>query len=52
MLKELLDEMVSSSRRRCNPRGVKRKMSGWTVRNRTLKCNARTNPVVHVVGLK
>jgi hypothetical protein len=36
---ELLDEGVVSSRTRRNPRGVKRKMSGYRVRPRGVRCN-------------
>ena len=35
MLDEILDELVSSSRSRRNPRGVKRKMSNFPLRRRT-----------------
>jgi hypothetical protein len=34
VLKEILDERVVSSRSRCNPRGLKRKMSGYPLRPR------------------
>jgi hypothetical protein len=34
ILKELLQERVSSSRGRVNPRGVKRKMSNYPLRSR------------------
>jgi len=37
---------------RSNPRGVKRKMSNWNVRDRTIKCNARSHPVICIQGLK
>ena len=37
MLNEILDELVSSSRSRRNPRGVKRKMSNFPLRRRTDK---------------
>ena len=37
MLDEILDELVSSSRSRRNPRGVKRKMSNFPLRRRTDK---------------
>ena len=37
MLDEILDELVSSSRSRRNPRGVKRKMSNFPLRRRTEK---------------
>ena len=41
-----------SSRSRTNPRGVKKKMSNWHLRDRSLKCNARTHPVIQIVGVK
>ena len=34
MLKEILDELVASSRTRRNQRGVKRKMSNFPIRRR------------------
>ena len=34
VLLEILDELAVSSRSRCNPRAVKRKMSNWPVRKR------------------
>ena len=34
MLEEILQERVSSSRNRVNPRGVKRKMSNYNLRPR------------------
>lgn len=34
MLAEILDERVTSSRSRVNPRGVKRKMSNYNLRPR------------------
>jgi hypothetical protein len=34
VLEEILDERVSSSRNRFNPRGVKRKMSNYNLRPR------------------
>ena len=37
VLDEILDELVSSSRGRRNPRGVKRKMSNFPLRRRTDK---------------
>jgi hypothetical protein len=52
VLREILEEQVSSSRMRCNPRGVKRKMSNWNVRDRSLICNARSKPIIHIKGLK
>ena len=39
MLDEILEERVSSSRNRVNPRGVKRKMSNYNLRPR---CRSRT----------
>jgi hypothetical protein len=35
VLREIVDERVGSSRSRCNPRGVKRKMSKYLLRPRT-----------------
>ncbi len=35
VLQEILQERVSSSRNRVNPRGVKRKMSNYNLRPRT-----------------
>ncbi len=35
MLDEILQERVSSSRNRRNPRGVKRKMSGYNLRKKS-----------------
>jgi hypothetical protein len=35
VLAELLDERVVSSRNRRNPRGVKRKMSNFSIRRKT-----------------
>jgi hypothetical protein len=37
VLDEILEEKYSSSRRRRNPRGVKRKMSNFPLRRRTDK---------------
>lgn len=34
-LEEILQERVVSSRNRCNPRGVKRKMSNFPIRRKT-----------------
>jgi len=47
-----MSERVSSSRSRTNPRGIKRKMSNYPLRDRSLKCNAKTNPVIQIVGAK
>ena len=52
ILGEILKEPVSSSRTRSNPRGVKRKMSNWNVRDRTIKCNARCCPTILILDLK
>ena len=38
---EILEERVVSSRTRRNPRGVKRKMSGYQLRPRNVLCNSR-----------
>jgi hypothetical protein len=37
---------------RSNPRGVKRKMSNWNVRDRTIKCTALQHPVISILGVK
>jgi hypothetical protein len=41
ILEEILEERVSSSRHRINPRGVKRKMSGYPLRPRKRHCTRR-----------
>ena len=43
MLDEILDELVSSSRSRRNPRGVKRKMSNFPRKRRTDKSMPSVN---------
>jgi hypothetical protein len=41
VLSEILEERVVSSRTRCNPRGLKRKMSSYRLRPRKIVCNNR-----------
>jgi hypothetical protein len=41
VLQEILQERVSSSRGRLNPRGVKRKMSNYPLRPRTPQCRPK-----------
>lgn len=41
VLVEILEERVVSSRGRRNPRGLKRKMSGYRLRSREVVCNFR-----------
>jgi hypothetical protein len=43
VLLEILEERVVSSRTRRNPRGVKRKMSNYHLRPRTVPCNERVD---------
>ena len=43
MLDEILEERVSSSRNRVNPRGVKRKMSSYNLRSRDRSGPLRVN---------
>ena len=49
MLDEILDERVSSSRGRRNARGVKKKMSNWSIRSRSTPCNIRLEFTDHIV---
>ena len=49
---EILDERVVSSRARCNPRGVKRKMSSYPLRPRK-RCRTTWLPIaIHIKMLK
>jgi hypothetical protein len=43
VLQEILQERVSSSRNRINPRGVKRKMSNYKLRPRERRRTTRMN---------
>ena len=43
VLQEILEERVSSSRHRINPRGVKRKMSNYKLRPRERRRTTRIN---------
>jgi hypothetical protein len=52
VLRELLDERVSSSRNRQNPRGVKRKMSGYPLRPRERHQTTRINFTQHIRIIK
>jgi hypothetical protein len=53
VLDEILDERVSSSRGRSNPRGVKQKMSNYPIRDRSLPCNKRLDVTeyIEVIGV-
>ena len=53
VLDEILDERVSSSRGRRNARGVKKKMSNWSIRSRSTPCNIRLEftDLIVVVGV-
>ena len=52
VLDEILEERVVSSRGRSNPRGVKRKMSKWPVRNAGSEHTIRRELGYHVIILK
>jgi hypothetical protein len=52
VLDEILEERVSSSRNRLNPRGVKRKMSNYNLRPRSRGSTVRVNYSSHVRILK
>lgn len=43
VLEEILEERVTSSRKRVNPRGVKRKMSNYNLRPRDRSRTLRVN---------
>ena len=53
ILDEILEERVSSSRGRRNPRGVKQKMSNYPIRNQSSPCNKRLDVMeyIQVVGV-
>lgn len=46
VIEEILEERVVSSRGRCNPRAVKRKMTSFPVRSRVKVPAKKQNPVV------
>ena len=48
MLDEILEERVTSSRNRVNPRGVKRKMSNYQLRPRWRSRTLRIDYSAHV----
>jgi len=48
ILDEILDERVVSSRNRVNPRGVKRKMSNYSLRPRMRQRTRRFNFAKHI----
>ena len=52
MLRELLDEQAESSRNRRNPRGVKRKMSGYPLRPRERRRTVWINFAQHIQIVK
>jgi hypothetical protein len=52
VLEEILQERVVSSRNRHNPRGVKRKMSNFPLRPRSIKPTPPINPEKAVRILK
>lgn len=52
VIDEILEERVVSSRGRSNPRGVKRKMSKWPVRNAGSEHTIRRELGYHVIILK
>ncbi len=52
VLDEILEERVVSSRGRCNPRGVKRKMSKWPIRHTGAECPAHREPRYDISVLK
>ena len=53
ILDEILEERVSSSRGRRNPRGVKQKMSNYPIRDQSSPCNKRLDVTeyIQVVGV-
>jgi len=51
VLKEILEERVSSSRGRRNPRGVKQKMSNYPIRPRSEPCTTRFDIIKLIVVL-
>ena len=52
ILDEILEERVSSSRNRVNPRGVKRKMSSYPLRPRTRRKTRRLDFAARIRVLK
>ena len=52
VLREILEERVVSSRSRRNPRGVKRKMSGYPLRPRERIKTMRLHVENHIVVIK
>jgi len=52
VLNEVLEERVVSSRSRCNPRGLKRKMSGYPLRPRKRSHIKRIEVKNHIKILK
>ena len=52
VLDEILEERVVSSRGRCNPRGVKRKMSKWPIRQTGAERPARRKAEYDISILK
>jgi hypothetical protein len=52
VLREILAERFCSSRSRGNPRGLKRKMSNYNLRDRTIPCDFRRQPLINVVTAK
>ncbi len=52
VLDEILEERVVSSRGRCNPRGVKRKMSKWPIRQTGAEGPAHRKPGYDIKILK
>jgi hypothetical protein len=52
ILEEILEERVSSSRNRINPRGVKRKMSNYPLRSRKRQPTRRIDVSEHIQIVK
>ena len=52
MLEEILEDRVSSSRNRVNPRGVKRKMSNYKLRPRGRRRTLRVDYSAQVRTIK
>ena len=52
VIDEILEERVVSSRGRCNPRGVKRKMSKWLIRQTGAEGPAHRKPGYDIKILK
>jgi hypothetical protein len=49
VLAEIASELSVKTRNRSNPRGVKRKMSGFNTRKRGAPLNLKCNPVVSII---